>query len=72
MSIYTTAPEVRCHACTHRFSVPSHWELKLDHELQCPECDVTLLLTDEYAVREWSWREVEGASQALGVTKEEP
>ncbi len=56
MSIWTEAPEVRCPKCAIRFDHGAHWELSLDHELECPACGAKIILCKEEALRRWSWR----------------
>lgn len=72
-NFYTQAPEVRCQRCGHRFNHAAHWELKLvdDAELTCPECDSTLRLSDEEAVRRWCWRAVDGRPVRQGTETKE-
>jgi predicted nucleic acid-binding Zn ribbon protein len=53
--IYTEAPVIRCPECTGRFQHNAHWELTLDHELECEHCGAKLRLVAEDAVRHWSW-----------------
>ncbi len=55
MAVWTTAPEIRCPRCTHRFEHSAHWELSLDHELECSQCGTILMLDLEESVRRWSW-----------------
>lgn len=60
MSLYTEAPRVYCNGpgCCTMHELPAHWEYKLDAEWTCPNGHV-LHLTDEYAVRHWTWRRID-------------
>jgi hypothetical protein len=71
MSLYTEAPGIYCNGdgCCKTYEVGTHWEHVLDGEWTCPN-DHVLKLTDEYAVRHWSWRIVESAPAPGADAKE--
>ena len=60
MSLYTEAPTLYCpgDGCCKSYETGPHFEVKLDDEWTCPNGHI-LKLTDEYAVRHWTWRIVE-------------
>lgn len=52
---YTNAPEIRCPRCRFRFDHGAHWEIQLDHTLECEQCGAVLKLAAEEALRRWTW-----------------
>jgi DNA-directed RNA polymerase subunit RPC12/RpoP len=65
--IWTDDPEIRCQACTKRFSLKTSFEYKLDSEAECPHCGAVLRMVDEELTRRWTWSPIK-----VGQHKSDP